>query len=160
MAGIFISYRRGDTAAYAGRLWENLRTHFAGTNVFIDVDSLSVGVPFAKRIHEVIGESSVLIALIGPSYMASVGESGNRRLDDPEDFVRLEVSAALSRKVPVIPVLVGGATLPRRSELPKRMAEMLGDDAIRLNDEHWRYDVSRLIASVELLLRNEPNPND
>ena len=160
MGGIFISYRREDTTPYAGRLWENLRAHFAGTSVFIDLDSLSAGVPFAKRIQEAIGECSVLIALIGRSYVTSVDESGNRRLDDPRDFVRLEVTAALRKKVPVIPVLVGGATLPRRSEMPKPMAGMLNQNAIEITDQRWRYDVDRLITAVEALsLPETPTPD-
>jgi TIR domain len=160
MGGIFISYRREDTAAYAGRLWENLRSHFADTDVFIDLDSLSAGVPFAHRIQEAIGECSVLIAMIGPSYMTTVDDSGNRRLDDPKDFVRLEVSAALRNKIPVIPVLVGGAVLPSRSLFPKRMGEMLSYNAVELSDQRWSYDVSRLIRAVEALAPADARESD
>ena len=115
---IFISYRRTDSAASAGRLYVHLCDHFPSDKIFIDVDEIPLGVDFAEVIQETVGSSDVLIAVVGPRWLTPTDEQGNRRLDNPEDFVRMEIAAALRRDIRAIPVLLDGALMPRSGDLP------------------------------------------
>src|ERR1700722_18928452 len=119
MPGVFISYRRDDSSGYAGRLYDALVAHFGRDLVFIDIDSIRAGENFADVIDKRIAACSIVAVLIGKSWLKSFDDQGNRRLDDPHDFVRLEVASALGQKIPVIPVLVGGAKMPRPDDLPE-----------------------------------------
>ena len=105
---IFISYRRDDEKYAAGRLYDHLSQHFAKNQVFIDVDNLEPGVDFIDAIEASVGSCDALIAVIGKRWLTSSDQKGKRRLDNPEDFVRLEVATALKRNIRVIPVLVDG----------------------------------------------------
>ena len=115
---IFISYRRDETAYPAGWLYDRLADHYGGGQVFKDVDSIELGDDFVQVITRAVGSCDVLLALIGEQWLTITDEHGRRRLDDPDDFVRLEIEAALTRNVRVIPILVDGARMPRADELP------------------------------------------
>jgi hypothetical protein len=106
MSKSFLSFRRDDSAAYAGRLCDRLAAHFGKEQIFMDIDRIEPGEDFVEVIKDSIGASSVLIVLIGRQWGSLVDATGARRLDNPEDFVRLEVGAALDKKIRVIPVLV------------------------------------------------------
>jgi YVTN family beta-propeller protein len=154
-AGIFISYRREDTAGHAGRLYDRLSERFGEDQVFMDL-TIEPGADFVRRIDEGVASCAVLIALIGDEWLsAEVGGDG-RRLDDPRDFVRLEISSALERGIPVIPVLVHGASMPQPEELPDALAQLARRNAIELSDTRWAYDVGRLIETLSGVLRSEP----
>jgi hypothetical protein len=112
---IFVSYRRDDASGHAGRLYADLIAQFPA-DAFRDIDSLEYGLDFVQEIDELVGSAEVLIAVIGQGWGAAVDESGHRRLDEPDDFVRLEVGGALRRNIRVIPVLVGGAKMPTAEE--------------------------------------------
>lgn len=146
-AGIFISYRREDSAGYAGRLYDRLSQRFGNDQVFMDL-TIEPGVDFVERIDEGVSSCSVLIALIGDEWLTAELEGAGRRLDDPSDFVRLEISSALERGIPVIPVLVQGARMPRPEELPEALEELARRNAIELSDARWDYDVGRLIETL------------
>ena len=107
MPGIFISYRREDSCAYAGRLYDHLIEQFGKDRVFMDVDSIEPGVDFVEVLQNTVSSCDVLIAVIGQHWLTAADTEG-RRLDHPEDFVRVEISTALSRNVRVIPALVAG----------------------------------------------------
>src|SRR3954454_18329783 len=109
MAGIFISYRREDSIAYAGRLYDRLQAHFGDEQVFMDIDTLRPGEDFVEAIQRTVASCDALVAVIGRSWLMAQDQKGQRRLDDPEDFVRLEIAAALERGIRVIPALVGNA---------------------------------------------------
>lgn len=109
MAGIFISYRRADAEGWAGRLSDSLKVELGRVNIFRDIDDIPPGVEFDTYIAEAVGSCDVLIALIGPRWLNVTDKSGQRRLDDPNDFIRLEIATALKRNVRVIPALVGDA---------------------------------------------------
>ena len=111
-SGVFISYRRQDAAYPAGWLFDRLTGHLGEGHVFKDVDSIRLGDDFVDKITAAVGTCAVLLAVIGPRWLTASGEEGGRRLDDPADFVRLEIEAALTRGVRVIPVLVDGARMP------------------------------------------------
>ena len=118
MAKLFINYRREDTAPYAGRLYDRLTAHFGAGQVFIDIDQIEPGEDFVEAINAKVGACEVAIVSIGPDWLSVADASGKRRLDDTEDFVRMEILAALERKIRVIPVLVGGARMPTKQDLP------------------------------------------
>ena len=149
MADIFISYRREDSAGHAGRLYDNLVTRFEGANVFIDVDSIKPGVDFVKHMQDAVSRCDVLLVIIGDEWAHIRDRSGARRLDDPEDFVRVEVAAALERHVPVLPVLIEGAQMPDPEELPEDIRPLARHNAIDLSDARWRFDVTRLEAAIK-----------
>ena len=119
MRAIFVSYRRDDSEGEAGRLFDDLVGHFGEDSVFMDVAAIEVGRDFRKAIDESIATCGVLLAVIGKEWTDAKNEAGQRRLDDPFDFVRLETASALKRDIPVIPVLVHGAKMPRADQLPK-----------------------------------------
>jgi formylglycine-generating enzyme required for sulfatase activity len=147
MPGIFISYRREDCSGHAGRLYDTLSRHFAP--LFMDIDTLEPGVDFVKAIEKAVRSCEVLLALIGRQWLTSTDAQGHRRLDNPDDFVRLEIAAALKRDIRVIPVLVQGATMPRAQDLPKALAKFVRRHAHEITDSRWKYDVGALIRVLE-----------
>jgi hypothetical protein len=120
--------------------------------VFIDVASIEPGVDFAEVTTRAVGSCDVLLAVIGPGWLTAPDEAGQRRLDDPDDLVRLEVEAALARDVRVIPVLVEDATMPRRKDLPEDLATLARRNAFILRHETFRADAARLAGAIEPIL--------
>jgi TIR domain len=149
---VFICYRREDTAAHAGRLYDAMVARFGERNVFMDVD-LAPGVDFVERITEVVGACQALIVVMGPTWATVEDEEGRARIADPEDFVRLEVETALRRPdVTPIPVLVSGARMPKREDLPQEIGAITRRNALELSEARWRYDVDRLNSALDELL--------
>jgi streptogramin lyase len=149
MPDVFISYRRGDAAGHAGRVYDGLNSRFHRSRVFMDVDAIEPGVDFVERIQLAVASCDVLLVLIGETWIDMRAADGTRRLDEPEDFVRLEVAAALARDVRVVPVLVEGAAMPGPDDLPEDIRPLARRNAIELSDARWHYDMSRLIQAVE-----------
>jgi hypothetical protein len=152
MPGIFISYRREDSIAHAGRLYDRLSAHFGSERVFMDIDTIDLGVDFVVALQESVASCDVLIAVIGRQWLDVKDEEGQRRLDNPEDFVRIEIGAALDRDVRVIPVLVGGSRMPRSIDLPSPIAKLARRNALDIPDLHFSQSVGRLIVSLEKVL--------
>lgn len=152
---VFISYRREDSSAYAGRLADILLDRFGRNRVFMDIDTIEPGVDYNQAIDRAIGHCSVLIALIGPHWF-DVADHRGRRLDNPHDLVRLEIEAALDRDIRVIPVLVGGADMPHADELPGKLANLATRNAVELSDRRFRSDAQFLIEAIEKVA--DPNP--
>jgi len=146
---LFINYRRDDTAPYAGRLYDRLTAHFGADQVFIDIDQIEPGEDFVEVINRKVGACEIAVVSIGPNWLSATDASGKRRLDDEEDFVRMEIIAALERKIRVIPVLVGGARMPRREDLPEALAPLSRRNAIELSETRFHADVNRLIEAIE-----------
>ena len=144
MGGIFISYRRGDTNPWAGRLSDSLKTLLGRMSVFRDIEDIPPGVEFDNYIAEQVGAADVLIALIGPHWLSAPDELGRRRLDDPSDYLRIEIATALTRNIPVVPVLVGDATVPPQDKLPQPLKPLSRRQAFILNDTYWAADCQRL----------------
>ncbi len=149
MSTIFVSYRRGDSAGHAGRLVDRLRTAFPQSRVFMDVDTIQPGVDVPSIIEEAIASCDVVVFLIGEDWLAITDRHGHRRLDDPNDFVRLELAAALRRKVPLIPVLVQQASMPTAAQLPVDLTPLTRINALEVSDLRWDYDIGRLIATLK-----------
>ncbi len=116
--GIFISYRRTDTRADAGRLYDRLANRFSGDHVFMDIDDIQPGQKFLTVLQDTLDICHVLLVLIGPKWLDARDAGGLVRLQDDQDFVRLEVQTALQRGIPVIPILVNRALMPTREDLP------------------------------------------
>jgi ABC-type amino acid transport substrate-binding protein len=146
---IFINYRRDDTDFPAGWLYERLASRFGESQVFKDVDSIQLGDDFVEVINEAVGSCDVLLAVIGDQWLSVVDQAGRRRLDSPDDFVRLEIEAALARDVRVIPILVEGARMPRADELPPSLARLARRQALELNPNRFDADTSRLIDVLD-----------
>jgi hypothetical protein len=151
MAKVFISYRRIDARQDAGRLSDALVRAFGEDNVFMDLASIEPGKSFLAEIDEAIDASDVVLVVIGRQWLTVVGEDGKRRLDDPDDAVRMEVAAAMARARSVIPVLVQGAPMPDESDLPPPLLPLRGYQACELSDLRWNYDVQRLIDAIEAI---------
>ncbi|MGE5218868.1 MAG: toll/interleukin-1 receptor domain-containing protein [Chloroflexota bacterium] len=156
MSGIFISYRREDSAAYAGRLYDRLSARFGADQVFMDVDDIPPGADFAAHIGAKVGSCDALIAVIGRNWTDARDEAGKLRLSDPHDFVALEVAHALQRNILVIPALVGGAAMPKPEELRSNLKALAGRNAVTLNDQDFQRDADLLIHELEKIpgLRN------
>ncbi len=141
---IFINYRRGDAGGFAGRLSDTLADYFGRDRVFRDVTDIDYGHDFEQVIDQKLSESGAVVVLIGNKWSSVTNEEGKRRLDDPADYVSREISAALQSAVPVVPVLIGDATMPRKDELPEKLSELTRRNAITITDERWNFDVARL----------------
>lgn len=155
-ANIFVNYRRDDSAGHAGRLYDHLIKLFPG-RVFMDVDTIEPGIDFADVITQAVGCCEVLIVVIGREWLHLKDATGQRRLDNPNDFVRLEIGEALKlkRSLRVIPVLVEGASMPRPEELPPDIAALTRRNAIELSDNRWPADVDRLVQTIKGVLQEK-----
>lgn len=151
MADIFVCYRRADARGDAGRLADSLDEHFERSQIFRDVESLEGGTNYKTAIDQAIAHCTALLAVIGPRWLSVSGADGSRRLDDPDDFITLEIGAALANGVTVIPVLVGGARMPSEDELPARLKPLAAHQAVEISDSRWEYDVARLVRRLESL---------
>ena len=146
---IFISYRREETAYAVGWLFDRLAEHFGPGQVFKDVDSIQLGDDFVEVITAAVGSCDVLLAVIGNQWLTITGTDGRRRLDNPEDFVRLEIQAALTRNVRVIPILVDGARMPRADELAPSLAKLVRRQALELSPSRFAFDTGRLLKVLD-----------
>jgi hypothetical protein len=149
MADIFLSYRRQDSSSATGRLADRLEQYFGRQRVFRDYDSIRAGTDFADTIRQAIDVATVVLAIVGPDWAEVRDARGQRRLDDPGDFVRLEIESALAADVTVIPVLVEGARMPGPEHLPPSLAAFCRCQAIELSESRWHDDVNRLIADLQ-----------
>lgn len=152
MSGVFISYRRGDRPGYAARLTEALERRFGADLVFRDVEDITPGSDFSEEIRRRLDEVDVVLAVIGPAWLQS-GADGTNRLDDPADFVRLEILSAIETGKPVWPVLVNGAQLPNASDLPQALQPLLRRQAIVLTDAGWHGEIDRLTDALKPIIR-------
>ena len=163
MASIFISYRRDDAQGFAGRLEDGLAEHFGEASVFRDQD-IPAGRDFAAHLRAHLGAADVVLVVIGPRWLEQRDASGTLRLESETDWVRLEVELALARETPVVPVLVGGATMPWPDQLPESLAPLAGRQAISLSDGRWAHDLSVLATQLTRLAPalqrdwRQPNP--
>ena len=150
--GIFLSYRHQDAAPYARLLQSQLRERFPGVRVFMVLDSIEAGLDFAEVIGEAVDSCAVLMALIGRQWATLADEQGRRRLDDPDDWVRFEIRAALERGVRVIPVLVDGVKPLRQEQLPAELQKLARLNAVDLSYGRYEYDAARLLDLVQGVL--------
>lgn len=155
--GVFISYRRSDTGPYARLLKEHLSGRFPRTQVFMDLDSIEAGLDFEEVIRDALGSCLVMVALIGPKWATVADEEGRRRIDDPGDYVRLEIRTGLEHGMRVIPVLADGAKPLRRQQLPPDLRRLARLSALEMSYDRFEYDEGRLTAVIaKVLAAREP----
>lgn len=150
---VYISYRRTDTAPFAGRLYDYLAEIFGIDQVFMDVDSIRPGVDFAGAIEQAVTSCEVLLVLIGSHWLDATDQEGHLRIEDPHDLVRLEIETALHNQIHVVPVLADGSRLPRPLDLPTEIQDLARRQAFELGNEHFRLDASTLISYLSNVLR-------
>ena len=149
---IFISYRREESRWSARSLHDRLCRDFDPKQIFMDIDAIALGEDFFEAIETTVAKCDVLIAVIGKNWLTSKDDHGNRRLDNPEDFVRMEIGAALKRKIRVIPVLVDGALMPQSTDLPEDLRPLVRRNALLITDTSFDGDCQRLAAAIKLVL--------
>lgn len=150
MSGVFINYRRDDAKSEAGRLFDWLSRYFGKDQVFMDVSgSIEPGLEFDRVIEKAVSSCDVLIVVIGKEWLTVLDEKGKRRLEDPNDFVRMEIAAALKRDIRVIPVLVEGAAMPDEGNLPEDLKRLSKRQASEISDNRWEFDTEQLVKVLE-----------
>jgi hypothetical protein len=147
-AKIFVNYRREDASGYAGRLYEWLSDRFGRDRVFRDINAIEPGADFVAAIENEVASCEVVLVVIGRQWLGCASD-GRRRLDNPNDFVRLEIASALARGVHILPVLVEGARMPREHELPDDLRPLARRQALEVSETRWEFDVGRLIEALE-----------
>jgi TIR domain len=151
--GIFINYRRQDTIATAGRLFDRLARAFGNKQIFMDVDHIPAGADFFQHIEAELAKCGVLLALIGPNWLQVQDDFGSRRLFDPHDLVANEIGAALGRCIHVIPVLVDGAAMPGLEDVPDMLKPLVRRNAVELRNAQFGADAERLVRRIGELLK-------
>lgn len=148
---IFISYRRDDSAGFARAIYDQLVQRFSRERVFMDVDAIEPGVPFDEATQRAVGQSEILLALIGRRWMEPQAGAGPR-LNDPDDFVRIEIAAALSRNIRVIPVLLDGTSMPAEEALPEPLRALARRNAVEIRHSRFASDMERLVEAIRTTL--------
>ncbi len=147
---VFISYRRDDSAEVTGRIYDALVEAFGLDVVFKDIENIPYGIDFRDNLQEAVAKCTLLIAVIGDKWLTITNSKGIRRLDDPGDFVRIEIEHALDRKIPVIPLLVKGASMPSEASLPDAIKRLAYRNAAQArNDPDFHADMERLVKSIQ-----------
>jgi hypothetical protein len=157
---IFINYRRDDSIGMAGRLHDRLAQTFGRDNLFMDVDHIPVGADFVTYLNDQVAACDVILVVIGPNWLRVKDKTGQRRLHQADDFVAIEIAAALSRDIRVIPVLVEGARMPKASDLPDSLKPLARRQAIEMRHAHFGRDAEALLARMGEALRDEALVSD
>jgi hypothetical protein len=149
---LFISYRRSDARGIAGRLSDTLAVYFGDDRVFRDIENIEGGADFGNVITQALQAADAVIVLIGPEWLSLKNEKGQRRLEDPQDWVAQEIASAIALKKPIFPVLVENASMPHAEDLPDRLKPLTRYNALSISDDRWKADVLRLgkIISLEI----------
>lgn len=157
MAKIFISYRRADSAAFAGRIYDRLAHRYGRKNLFKDVDDIPPGTNFKEYIQQSLRQCAVKLLIIGRGWLATQSPNGSRRLNDPADPVRIEIETAFALGLIVIPVLVDGADIPDAADLPESLQPLVFINAVSVrNDPDFNHDMERLIAAIDVATSGRP----
>jgi hypothetical protein len=146
--GVFISYRRDDAPGYTRALYEALEKHFGAAQVYMDVDAIKPGVDFVEALEAALASCHILIAVIGEKWL-NASNDRERRIDDPHDFVRMEIATALKRDIPVVPLLVEGATMPLAEDLPSDLKPLARRNALAISHARFSGDLARVVAAID-----------
>ena len=146
---IFISYRRADSTDVTGRIYDRLKEHFGKSAIFKDVDSIPPGVDFKEHLEKAVGKCKVFLVVIGDRWLEAKDEKRRNRLQDPDDFVRIEIESALKRNIMIIPLLVRGALMPAEVKLPSSLRKLVYRNAVSIRpDPDFHADIDRLIEAI------------
>ncbi|GBL35526.1 hypothetical protein EMGBS15_11210 [Filimonas sp.] len=149
---IFINYRKDDSRWNALALYNELQKYFEKDQIFKDFNTILPGDDFVFSIENALRKCDVLLVVIGPGWLNMKDESGKRRLDDPDDFVRLEVSTALSRNIQVIPVLIDNTPMPKAADLPENMRLLYRRQFVEIDNTRFEDDVRNLAEAIKKVL--------
>lgn len=159
MPKVFISYRRDDAAWQAHTIYERLASRLGPESVFFDVDAIPLGVNFRSYLHDQVHQCVLLLAVIGEGWLDAQDDGGQRRLDNPDDFVRIEIEAALARNIPVVPVLVNRAMMPKADRLPPTLRALVHWQAAEVRPgRDLAHHLERLVSGVERALQEAARP--
>ncbi len=156
MSNVFISYRRDDSAGYAGRLADALEKRLGKDTVFRDVEDIKPGEDFVKALERNLHNAKVFLVIIGKDWLTVKDSQGRRRLESPKDYVRIEIESALRLNGLTVPVLVEGAVMPKPEELPRTIAALANRQAIEMTDSRWDEDIERLIEIINAFHEERP----
>jgi uracil-DNA glycosylase len=157
MIRIFINYRRQDSEGYVGRLYDHLLKHFEPENIFMDVASIDPGEDFVQVLDAAVAECDAFLAIIGSQWLTIKDDGGERRLEQWNDFVRIEIESALKQGKLVIPVLVGRTKMPSPTDLPESIAQLARRNAVELSHQRFAYDVENLVVAIKEALPANPS---
>lgn len=157
-AKFFISYRRNDSSGSAGRIHDRLEREFGVDLIFMDVDAIPLGVNFIKVLRKEVAKCDVLLAIIGPTWLDVRDDAGKRRLEDPNDLVRVEIATALQRDIPVIPILVDNGRIPKANQLPDDLKELALRNGLEVRHASFRGDMEKLIRELNSPTRQIETP--
>ena len=158
MAGIFINYRRDDAPGVAGRLFDYLALKYPRSGIFMDVDAMKPGIDFAEQLDSQVSQCRVVLAVIGPRWSDAKDQAGHRRLDTDRDYVRIELASALKRAIPVIPVLVDGAAMPREESLSDDLKPLARRHALELRHTRFNSDADAIMHALEAVVPRRRAP--
>lgn len=156
MVNVFISYRRDDSAGYAGRLTDALEKRLGKDTVFRDVEDIKPGEDFVKALERNLHNAKVFLVIIGKEWLTVKDSQGRRRLESPNDYVRIEIESALRLKGLIIPLLVEGAVMPKPEDLPQSISAIANLQAIEMTDSRWDEDIERLIKTFNAFHEERP----
>jgi hypothetical protein len=146
---IFISYRRDDSAGHTGRVFDRLRGEFGQDALFMDVDAIPLGANFVQVLRAEVAKCDVLLAIIGPNWLDARDDNGHRRLDNPVDFVRVEIATALQRDIPVIPILLDGTRMPKPTFLPTDLQPLAERNGLDVRHASFHADMDKLVRGLK-----------
>ncbi|MGH8796770.1 MAG: toll/interleukin-1 receptor domain-containing protein [Caldimonas sp.] len=160
MGSVFISYRREDSQGQARALFQDLVARLGRSAVFMDVDSIALGRDFREALQERLATCDLMLVLIGPGWLSGTDRTGRRRLDNPADYVCLEIAAALKRRIPIAPLLLQGAQMPTAEQLPESIRELAYRNGFELSHNRWDSDVQEMMKRLGLDARADAPPSD
>ena len=156
MPKIFISYRRADSGYPAQAIYDKFKDRYGAESLLFDVDSIPLGVDFHAYLDEQVSRCDVLLAIIGERWLNARSDDGGRRLDDPDDFVRIEIGSALKRGIPVIPVLIDNASVPKAGDLPAELKPLVRRNGAEVRPgRDYQDHLERLVHGVDRLFSQE-----
>lgn len=152
---VFVCYRRDDSGGYAGRIYADLVRHFGKKQIFLDINTIAGGDDFPKVTEKYLGSCDIFIGVIGKRWL-TISDGDTRRLEKPDDFVRREIAGALNRQIPIIQVLVQGASSLSQQSLPPELEALAHRQAVEISDSRWEFDIKQLINRIEEALPARP----
>ena len=148
MKTVFISYRRADSSGYTRSLYSDLIREFSAQQIFMDVDDIPAGADFVVEINNKLKGAHILIVMMGKKWLEITNSNGQRRLDNPNDFVRIEIEYAIKKGIKIFPILLENAVMPNEIDLPELLKPLARKQALFLSNKDYKYHVEKIIASV------------
>ena len=150
---LFVCYRRDDAPDAAGRIYDSLADAFGRESVFMDIDTIPLGVNFVSYISQQLQHCAAVLVIMGRDWTTIRDAEGRRRIDVHADHVRVEIATALKQGIPLFPVLLQNATMPRPTDLPEDIQDLAFHNGLRLTPEFWRAGVERLIKELDRVMK-------